>query len=36
VAQAVVQTAALQSVAIGEKKIIEFNTAAGAPNTVSG
>jgi hypothetical protein len=33
VAQAVVQTAALQGVATGEKKIVEFNTATGAPNT---
>jgi IPT/TIG domain len=31
--QAVVQTAALQGVATGEKKIVEFNTATGAPNT---
>jgi IPT/TIG domain len=32
-AQAVIQTAALQSAATGEKKIAEFNTAVGAPNT---
>lgn len=33
VAQTVVQTAALQGVATGEKKIIELNTATGVPNT---